>query len=197
MEPLGWFISYMWWYMSWENLTTTRTPVCLFAAAQYWPACAVITHRLSISVVDFDIFAVPFVLVQQLREVDFIYFFIYFQGGGSAESRERGSAASCGSKIKITVISLEAGWSRRCESETVVWLVMTQPKSHYSFDGRFSQKSIFSDSEVKPSARETSGKTNLLWEDRTCFLPGIFLWGRFSISPTFRFKWLYLAKLVT
>lgn len=46
------------------------------------------------------------------------------------------------SQIKITVISPEAGLSCHCVKETVIWLVMTQPESHYIFDGRLKQKSI-------------------------------------------------------
>lgn len=57
-------------------------------------------------------------------------------GGGSALS------SPLSSQIKITVISPEAGLSCQSVKETVIWFVMTQPKSHYVFDGRFKQKSI-------------------------------------------------------
>lgn len=65
--------------------------------------------------------------------------------GGSAESLRCGFApSSClGSQIKITVISPEAGLSCHSVRETVIWLVMTQPKSHYIFDGRLEQKNRF------------------------------------------------------
>lgn len=86
-----------------------------------------------------------------------------FVGGGSVESRGGGLALSLllSSQIKITVISPEAGLSCHCVKETVIWLVMTQPESHYIFDGRLKQKSI--SVHLRRAQRERFGKSNLLW----------------------------------
>lgn len=102
-----------------------------FIPAQYWLACVVITCLILI----FQGHFCSTLKKLQLTDIGL---------GGSEKSRGGGFAPSSllSSQIKITVISPEAGLSLHSVKETVIWLVMTQPESHYIFDGRLKQKSI-------------------------------------------------------